>query len=91
MGLVSILETVEDELTGIPNDPRNWRTDGRLYPPQRDNWFRVPGRPDVTRMRTKAHNVFIAANGAIEIRAVESGVAIFTKAGADGREVWDHE
>jgi hypothetical protein len=90
-GLVSILDAVENELTGIPNDPRSWKTDGRLYPPQRDNWFPVPGRPGVTRMRTRAHNVFIAANGAIEIQEVRTGTVVFIKAGSDGKEVWDDE
>lgn len=41
-------------------------------------------------MRTKAHNVFIAANGAIEIQAVRSKIVIFSILGADGKEVWDH-
>ena len=88
-GLVSILEAVEDELTGIPNNPQNWKTDGRLYPPQRDNWFEVPGRSDITRMRTKAHNVFIGSNGAIEIRTVKTSIVVFSKSGSDGRKVWE--
>ncbi len=87
--LVSTLEIVEDELTGIPNNPQNWKADGRLYPPQRDNWFEIPGHPGLTRMRTKAHNVYIASNGAIEIRMVRTGTVIFSKAGSDGKKVWD--
>jgi hypothetical protein len=89
--LVSTLEAVEDELTGIPNNPQNWKNDGRLYPPQRDNWFEVPGRSGITRMRTKAHNVFIASNGAIEIRTVKTGQVVFSKPGFNGRKVWDDE
>lgn len=89
--LVSTLEAVEDELTGIPNNPQNWKTDGRLYPPQRDNWFEVPGHSGITRMRTKAHNVFIASNGAIEIRMIKTDQVVFSKAGSDGRKVWDDE
>lgn len=84
-GLVTILETVEDELTGIPNDPENWRVDGRLYPPQEDHWY--PAQPGVTRMRTREHNVFIASNGAIEIQEVKSKRIVFSKVGADGRKV----
>lgn len=90
-GLVSILEAVEDELTGIPNNPENWKTDGRLYPPQPDNWFEISDHPDIIRMRTKAHNVFIASNGAIEIRTVKTKQVVFSKAGSDGRQVWDDE
>ena len=89
--LVSTLEAGEDELTGIPNNPQNWKTDGRLYPPQRDDWFEVPGHSGITRMRTKAHNVFIASHGAIEIRTVKTDQVVFSKPGFDGRKVWDDE
>lgn len=90
-GLVLILEAVEDELTGIPNHPPSWKTDGRLYPPQRDNWFSVSGWPGVTRMRTRAHNVFVAENGAMEIQEANTGILVLSKPGADGKEVWDNE
>lgn len=89
--LVSILDAMEDELTGIPNQPSNHEWDGRLYPPQKDNWHPVAGFPHVTRMRTKYHNVFIAKNGAMEIQIATSGTVMLSKAGADGRKVWDHE
>ena len=90
-GLISVLDAVEDELTGIPNNPRNWKTDGRMYPPQQDNWFPVAGRSDVTRMRTRAHNVFIAVNGAMEIQEASTGVVRLSKPGSDGKEIWDDE
>lgn len=88
-GLVSVLEAVEDELTGVENNPAKWRIDGRLYPPQMDNWLPVAGYSWVTRMRARGHNVFIAANGAIEIRLTESEALVLSKAGSDGRKVWD--
>jgi hypothetical protein len=90
-GLVTILDAVEDELTGILNDPPSWETDGRLYPPQQDHWFSVPGWPGVTRMRTRAHNVFVAENGAMEIQEAKTGVVFLSKPGADGKEAWDDE
>jgi hypothetical protein len=90
-GLVSILDTVEDDLTGIPNSPESWKTDGRLYPPQMDNRFPVPGHPGVTRLRTRGHNVFIGTHGAIEIREVRTGTVVFAKAGFDRKEVWDDD
>lgn len=89
--LVSILVAVEDEFTGIPNQPSNHEWDGRLYPPQPDHWRKVPGYPNVTRMRSKGHFTFIAMNGALEIQVANTGVVMLSKAGADGRKVWDDE
>lgn len=89
--LVTTLEAVEDELTGIENRPENWRTDGRLYPPEADHSFPVPGSAGVVRMRTKGHNVFISINGAIEVHSVSGNQFVFLKLGADGKGVWDDE
>lgn len=88
-GLVSTLEAVEDELTGVANNPANWREDGRLYPPQHDHWSPEGGYPRVTRMRTKGHYIFIATNGAIEVWDRRNNVLEFSKAGLDGGKVWD--
>ncbi len=78
------LDAVEDELTSIPNNPENWETDGRLYPPQDD--AARPVRPGVIRYRNKKHNTLIADNGAIEIQD-DRGKPLFEKAGADGLKV----
>ena len=85
--VVRTLNEVEDEFSGTPFDPSHWKADGRLYPPQEDNKRLVLGHPDVTRYRTVAHNVFIGANGAIEIQTVR-GTVLFEKPGADGRSLW---
>ena len=87
--MVSILEAVEDEMTGAENNPANWRVDGRLYPPQPDNWYSVSGYPRVIRMRTRGHDIFVAKNGAIEVRYKENEALILSKAGSNGRKVWD--
>jgi hypothetical protein len=84
--LSEILTAVEDEFTDIPANPSNWKTDGRLYPPQEDS-RRPTGNPLVARYRTRAHNVWIGANGSIEIGEVQGDV-VLRKAGADGRYVW---
>ena len=80
------LDEVEDQLTDIPNQPQNWQTDGRMYPPQADNARELLGRTDVVRYRSRGHHTFIRDNGAIEIRNF-SGTVIFSKHGTDGSGV----
>ena len=82
------LNAVEDELSGMPYDLEKWQSDGRMYPPQDDSERGVPGRPFVRRYRSRRHNTFIAENGALEIRTVDDEI-LLTKAGADGRFIWD--
>jgi len=89
--LVEVQDAVEDELTGIPRNPENWQSDGRLYPPQFDMMREVAGCPSLKRFRTREHNVFIGDNGAVEIRTAFGGEVVYSKAGADGRGVRDHE
>lgn len=85
--LDSTLNSVEDDLTAIPFDRSAWQNDGRMYPPQEDSRRPVPGRPDVARYRSRSHNTYIGANGAIEI-ALDTTETLFKKAGRDGRHIW---
>jgi hypothetical protein len=86
--LDDVLNTVEDELTGVPYDPRRWATDGRLYPVQEDNVFDVKGHPRVSLLRARKAAIYIGDNGSIEIRDA-SGRMECSKPGADGLAVWD--
>jgi hypothetical protein len=80
--LSTTLDAIEDEFTSIPNNPANWESDGRLYPPREDSRRTVPGRSDVVRYRSRKHNTLIAANGAIQI--IRKSELCLDKPGADG-------
>lgn len=86
--LADVVNAVEDELTGVPYDPANWRTDGRIYPVYDDNVFEVAGHPRVTLLRARKNLVYIGDNGSIEIRNA-TGQAVFRKPGRDGLGVWE--
>src|SRR5258707_5251154 len=87
--LCATLNAVEDEHSGVPYNPPSWRTDGRLYPPQQDRVYAVPGFPEVLRYNSFKHDTFIATNGAIEVRIIATGAVDFAKAGANGKGVWE--
>ena len=86
--IAAILNAVEDEHSGLPNKPSRER-DGRMYPPQMDSVREVKGSPGVLRYRNSNHNTFIASNGAIEVQQIKPKEVQFTKAGANGKGVWD--
>lgn len=88
--LDTLLNQVEDEHSGVPYQPSNWRFDGRLYPPQDDAELKSPW-PDVRAFRTRGHYVLFAESGAVRIiearRALGSsdGKVVLDKPGSDGR------
>lgn len=91
--ITETLNQVEDELSGIANNPAAWETDGRLYPPQLDREYPFTRHRRVRRFRTVGHNILIGENGAIQIREWNpnplDGELILSKAGGDGKEVMD--
>jgi hypothetical protein len=90
--VATTLRAVENEFSGIPDAAHSAEGKGRLYPAEEDNVKKAqsPSAPVV--LRSRFHNTYIWANGAIEIRRRQPESAIhpeemeFEKAGADGRK-----
>ena len=78
------LNGVENEFTTIPFSPSDYRTDGRLYPPQGDNKTTI--RPGLVSYRSVGHRTYIAANGAIRIEKLD-GTCDIDKPGSDGQRI----
>lgn len=86
--LCGILDAVEDEFSGVAANPAAYQNDGRMYPPQPDSARSVEGREDMIRYRSRAHNTFIAPNGAIAIVTIgANNKTICSKPGADGKDI----
>jgi hypothetical protein len=79
-----LMREVEDEFSGVPYAPQNWRSDGRLYWPLPDS-ARTEAS-GVTRYRSLGHVTTIGTNGAVEIRVL-FGEVILAKPGSDGRSI----
>lgn len=86
--LARVINTVEDELSGLPYDQLASRTmvaGPRMYPPLADS--RKAGIiGGVERFRAYRHHILIGPNGAISIR-LDSGAIVFSKPGADGEKI----
>lgn len=92
--LTVALNDVEDEFSGIPSDPSQSGTDGRMYPPEERFRYTKWERPGVFCYRQVAHATFVAENGAVEIRSrqgADLGSIAFEKPGKDKRKVSAYE
>jgi hypothetical protein len=84
--LAKILNGIEDAHSGVPNDPENWMTDERLYPPQDDQEQPSPIAGAAVFL-ARGHSIWIGDNGAIRIenrRQPHRGRIELDKPGADG-------
>jgi len=82
--LTQTLNAVEDEFSEVPNHPENWRTDGRMYPPQADSLVKNPENPDVRKYRSKGHYTNVGPNGSLRIETLDAEILI-DKPGQNGR------
>jgi hypothetical protein len=82
-----VLNAVEDEHSGVPNDPEDPNADERMFPPSDDFLVFVPERDDLMRFRHVRHDTTFGRNGAIEIRIRKTGEVIFEKPGHDGGRI----
>jgi hypothetical protein len=86
--LARTLNAVENEFSGTPYMPENWKTDGRMYPPQGDSLVRCPEGPSLQKYRSKGHYNYIGRNGSIRIETLDAEILV-DKRGADGRRAFD--
>ncbi len=85
--VTSVLEAIEDQHSGVPNDPSSPLADERIWPPIARYSFAIEGRDDLDGFRQKGHETIIGANGAILIRTRIKTTVILDKPGRDGRKV----
>lgn len=83
--IATTLNMIEDENSGVPANPSNWQSDGRMYPPQTDMARPSSDLPGVTIYRSRGHRTLIGANGAFTIAEIHGGKVLVEKVGADGR------
>ena len=87
--LETIMKAVEDEFSGIPEDPDSPTagTDGRMYPPHER--FAAPSRsPRVREFKQLRHRTSFGENGAVRTTTPDRTIALDLP-GADGKSVGD--
>lgn len=93
--LLAIMEAVEDEFSGVPNDPTGPNADQRMFPPLDEKYsFAIPGREDLRGFFHVDHETIFGANGEILIRTRRTRRnpnaeirVLLNKPGIDGKTV----
>lgn len=89
----TVLNTIEDEFSGVPYNPQTFEDDGRLYPAQEDFRQKSPV-PNVAVYFHKAHASYFGDNGSIRISRRRPPQVLIERAGCDGitiGELLEHE
>ncbi|GLS95303.1 hypothetical protein [Piscinibacter gummiphilus] len=84
----SVLNTIEDEFSGVPYDEGDWKHDDRLYPAKEDNRRHSPV-DEVSIYRHKQHESYFGINGAIRVVQRTGKVFSVDLAGSDGLTIGD--
>jgi hypothetical protein len=86
-GLELIIRAVEDEFSGIPENPDSpiSGTDGRIYPPH-DRFEIETASPRVRTFKQLRHRTSFGENGALQITTA-AGTVVLDLAGADGKSI----
>jgi hypothetical protein len=88
--LEEILNSVEDQHSGVEYNPDAWQDDGRMYAPKDDSEKKSP-YDGVRVFRTRGHRILLGGNGAIKIVSAKFALGspeaeiILDKPGFDGR------
>lgn len=87
--LEQIMKEVEDEFSGIPENPNAATSppDGRMYPPN-DNFEVMSNIPSVRVFRQLRHRTSFGDNGALRITKSDGSLMV-DLAGEDGRFIGD--
>jgi hypothetical protein len=89
VALERILRDVENEHSGVPEDPNAHlakTSDGRMYPPH-DRFAFPSGSPHVSAFGQTGHRTFIGDNGAVRIERRADGGPIIDIPGTDGKTI----
>jgi hypothetical protein len=89
--LERIVREVEDEHSGIPEDPNAHlakTSDGRMYPPH-DRFAFASGSPRISAFGQTGHRTYFGNNGAVRIERRSDGTPEIDIPGADGQTIND--
>jgi hypothetical protein len=84
--VAKLLIAVADELSGITFNPRLSAERRSNAPAEGRCSTRSQGRPDLTRYRSRRHNLYVSDDGAIRIDEV-GGKCLLSKPGRSGRTI----